>query len=268
MNKCSYIEGMLRRLLVLCFIWSVSSVAMNAQSTILPREDAYSPKGVVYQDEYALNFTLHSNGLRIGFDKGTIKTYYKTSYYHFDIGYLRHPKEIRQSLNYQTTLDISNSYTYGKQNSFFMARGGFGTKRYFSEKTKHKGVAVGLNYEIGPTLGFLKPYYLIFAYRVDGIRQVAEIKYSEADEDLFLDETRIQGKAGFFKGLDELKVYPGIHAKIGTHFALGAFEKYVTALEAGIMVDVFLQEVPIMVIENNRRLFLNVYLTLQLGKRS
>ncbi|MDX1684496.1 MAG: hypothetical protein R3275_04620 [Saprospiraceae bacterium] len=259
---------MLRRLTTITLLLAITTTVVIGQSSILPRESAYAPKGVIYNDEYAVNLTLHSNGLKIGFDKGTIKTYYKTNYYHFDIGFLRHPKEIRQSLNYQTTIDISNSYTYGKQNSFLLLRGGFGSKRYFSEKTKHKGVAVGINYEVGPTLGFTKPYYLIFAFRVDGERQVREIKYSEENADLFLDDTRIQGRAGFFKGFSELNVLPGIHGKFGTHFALGAFEKYVTAMEAGIMVDVFFQEVPIMVIENNRRLFLNVYLTLQLGKRN
>lgn len=258
---------MLGRLLVLMVMIGFTFTGLT-QSTILPKEEAYGPKGVVYNDEFAVNLTLHSHGIKLGFDKGSIKTYYKTTYYHFDVGYLRHPKEIRQSLNYQTTLDISNSYTFGKKNSFFMVRGGFGTKRYFSEKTKHKGIAVGLNYEVGATLGFVKPYYLLFAFREDGERRVREIKYSEENADLFLDDTRIQGKAGFFKGLDEVNVLPGLHGKIGTHFALGAFEQYVTALEAGIMVDVFFQEVPIMVIENNRRVFLNVYLTLQLGKRS
>lgn len=268
MNIRVYIEYMLRYVISLCLCFLIVTPAIFAQTTLLPREEAYQPKGVVYNKEYAVNFTLHSNGLRLGFDHGTIKTYYKTNYYHFDIGYLRHPREVRQSLNYQTTLDISNSYTFGKQNSFFMVRGGFGTKRYLSEKTKHKGVAVGINYEIGPTLGFLKPYYLVFAFRVDGEREVRELRYNEENASLFLDDTRIQGKAGFFKGLDEVNILPGIHGKIGTHFGLGAFEKYVTALEAGLMVDVFFQEVPIMIIDNNRSFFINVYLTLQLGKRT
>jgi hypothetical protein len=32
-----------------------------------------------------------------------------------------------------------------------------GEKKYFSEKAKRRGVAVGVNYEIGATLGLLKP---------------------------------------------------------------------------------------------------------------
>lgn len=268
MKNCSYIEDMLVRLILSLLVICGIAVSSYGQSTILPRENAYSPMGIVYNDEYAVNFTLHSQGFRLGFDRGKIKTYYKTTYYHFDFGFLRHPKEIRQSLNYQASIDITNSYSFGKQNSFFLLRGGWGAKRYFSEKTKHKGVAVGLNYEVGPTLGFLKPYYLIFAFRVDGDREIRELKYTEENADIFLDDTKIQGRASFFKGFDEIKVVPGLHGKIGTHFGLGAFEKYVTALEAGIMLDVFFQPIPIMAIENNRSIFLNVYLTLQLGKRS
>jgi hypothetical protein len=258
---------MLKRLLTTLIILAITSCVVVGQSSILPRENAYQPKGIIYNHETAVNITLHSNGFRIGLDKGTIKTYYKTTYYHFDLGYLKHAKEVKQSLSYQSNFDISNSYTFGKQNSFLQLRGGFGTKRYYSEKTKHKGVAVGLNYEFGATLGLLKPYYLVYISRIDGQRQTSEIKYSESVHDLFLDDARIQGKAGFLKGFDELKFIPGIHGKIGSHFALGAYEKYVTSLEAGIMLDIFFQKIPLMVIENNHSYFLNVYITLQLGKR-
>jgi hypothetical protein len=252
-------------LLLLAF---VVPVVLTSQTTlVLPRSGEAGDKGVVYNTETAVNLTLHTNGFRIGLDKGRIKTYYKTTYYHFDIGYIRHPKEIRQSVNYQTSLNLANSYVYGKQNSLYVIRGGWGTKRYLSEKARYRGIAVGYNYEFGPTLGLVKPYYLSFARRVDGITVNEEIRYSPGNEDLFLDDTRIQGRGGFFNGWDEITFSPGLHGKIGGHFALGAFEEYITALEAGIMVDVFFQEIPLMVLENNRSFFINVYVTLQLGKR-
>jgi len=254
---------------LLIFILVLLFGGMSAQSTtLLPREILPNRKGIVYKQEHAINFTLHTNGFRLGYDIGKIKTYYKTTYYHFDIGYVKHPKEIRQSVNYQSNLNIANSYSYGKQNSLYVIRGGWGAKKYLSEKARYKGIAVGYNYEFGATLGMLKPYYLSFAKRVDGIAVREQIRYSEENEDLFLDDTRIQGRGEFFKGFSEINFTPGIHGKFGGHFSLGAFEKYVSALEAGVMFDLFLQKVPIMVIDNNRSLFINVYITLQLGKRT
>ena len=43
-----------------------------------------------------------------------------------------------------------------------MLRVGMGAKRYFSEKAKRKGIAIGINYQAGVSLGLLKPYYLDF----------------------------------------------------------------------------------------------------------
>ena len=81
-------------------------------------------------------------------------------------------------------------------------------------------------------------------------------------------DTKIQGRSGFFKGFDELKFVPGIHGKGGVHFALGAYDQYVTAVEVGVMLDIFLKDVPIMVVEHNKPYFFNLYITLQIGKRS
>ena len=267
-NNRPYLVNMVLKpfvtLLFSLFVWTLTI----GQTTLQPRQLGAASKGVVYKDEFGVNFTLHTNGFRLGFDKGKIKTYYKTTYYHFDFGYIRHPKEIRQSLSYQSNLDVNTSFVYGKQNSFFVFRGGFGNKRYYSEKAKKKGIAVGVNYEYGATLGMLKPYYLVFSQRVDGQRIIFEEKYRSSFEEIFLDETKIQGRAGFFKGFDEVKFVPGIHGKGGVHFALGAFDQYVTAIEVGVMIDIFLKSVPIMVVENNNPYFFNLYLTLQIGKRS
>lgn len=251
--------------LVLVFIASHWLLGQN--TSLLPRQNQLENKGVVYNRETAINLTLHSNGFRFGFDRGVIKTYYKTTYYHFDFGYIRHPKETRQSVSFQSNLNLSNTYTFGKQNSLYVVRGGWGTKKYLSEKALYRGIAVGYNYEFGATLGMVKPYYLAFGRRVDGQTVVEELRYNEDLRDLFLDETRIQGRGDFFRGFDEISFVPGIHGKLGSHFALGAFDKYVSALEMGIMFDLFLTEIPIMVIEDNRSLFINVYVTLQLGKR-
>jgi hypothetical protein len=56
------------------------------------------------------------------------------------------------------------------------------------------------------------------------------------------------------------------------HFDWGAFDEFVKAMEAGVMVDFYFKKVPIMVetangdIENSP-LFINLFINIQLGKR-
>ena len=170
---------------------------------------------------------------------------------------------------------MSRAFIFGKQNQFYVIRAGLGNRKYVSEKAKQRGVAVGYTYEIGPTLGLLKPYYLELVRTNENSPQplVREERYTPENADLFLDINRIFGAAPWSRGLDELQLRPGVHAKLATHFGFGAFDEFAKAIEAGVMVDFFLKEVPIMIespnnpgVENSP-LFLNLYLTLQFGKR-
>ena len=256
-------------LLLLCLL---GTALVHAQSVVQPKQLDYSTMGVLYQKEKVFEFRAHSNGGAISMQFGKIPTFYKTNYYQFDLGLLKHPKEFRQSVTFNSSNPFartSNSYTYGKQNYFMVLRGGVGRKIYFSEKAKRKGVAAGVNYEFGPSIGLLIPYYLKLSRLEDnGFRDyISTERYSEENADIFLDNTKIIGPASFFHGFGKLSALPGIHARLGAHFSVGAFDKYVKAFEMGIMVDAYFQRVPIMIIENNSPAFINGYLSFQIGKR-
>src|SRR5690606_22661420 len=97
--------------------------------------------------------------------------------------------------------------------------------------------------------------------------QTVTQRYSPENHDLFLDETKIIGPASFFKGFGQISALPGLHARLGAHFSLGAFDEYVKAFEMGIMIDGYFKRVPVMIIENNTPVFINGYLSFQFGKR-
>ena len=252
---------------VLIFVGST----MFAQGSARSRNLDYSMLGVLYKQEKSFDIQLHTNGFALGYNSAKIKKYYLTRFYHIGIGIVKHPKEYRQSVNYQGgnfLLKSSSAFAYGKQNTLLMLRAGLGEKRYFSEKARRKGVAVGLTYEGGLALGLLKPYYLnLNKTGPSGEGQIVAEKYSADNHDEFLDINSIYGAASFFKGFDEIKIQPGIHGKIAGHFGFGAHEQFVRAVEVGIMFDLFFKKVEIMIIENNQPLFLNAFVTVQLGKR-
>ncbi len=249
-------------------------VPITAQNIDFQQNDyADENKGVIYNKELAFDIRMHTNGFALSANVGKIKTYYKTKYYHFEIGEIKHPKEQRHSFDYPSNGKTSRSFIYGKQNNFIVLRAGRGGKRYFSEKAKRKGIAVGISYEAGLAVGLLKPYYLDFWRNSPddptNVYFVSE-KYTGDNEDSFLDISRIYGSSGFTKGFSEISVTPGFQGKFGIHFAWGAFDEFVKAFEAGIMVDAFFKKIPIMVdVQNaeNRPFFINLYISLELGKR-
>jgi len=225
--------------------------------------------GIIYNRETAFNLKMTTNrGYAPGLEFGRLRTYYKTTYYHISIGELKHPKEQRQSADPGTGRAF-RPFVYGKRNNLLLVRGGWGVKRYFSEKAKQKGVAVGMSYAFGPSLGLLKPYYLAVPRKKDqnsGFAFTSIEKYSESNASLFLGND-IQGAAPFTKGLSEVSPLLGGNASIAFHMDWGAFDEFVKALEIGLMVDAFPNKVPILVSEQNRRVFFNFFVNLQLGKR-
>ena len=250
----------------------VGFVAIEAQNLELQsRPFADENKGVIYNKELAFDLRLHTNGFAFSANIGKIKTYYLTKYYQFEIGEIKHPKEQRHSFDYPSNGQTSRSFIYGKQNNLIVLRAGRGGKRYFSEKAKRKGIAVGINYEAGIALGLVKPYYLELIRRYDGEARIVSEKYSEENAENFLKINDIYGSSGFFKGFNELSVVPGLQGKFGVHFAWGAFDEFVKAFEAGVMVDAFFKKIPVMVDDvpyaENRPFFINLYISLQLGKR-
>ncbi len=250
---------------ILTILLLISTLQLTAQSGF----DNVVRKGLVYDRETTVDFKFHTHGyFALGLNIARIKTYYKTQFYHIELGGLRHPREFRQNTNLDpNTLNFTNKTIFGKQNSLYVLRGGWGEKRYFSEKAEDRGVAVGFSYEFGPSIGILKPYYLDLRYAVDGRIVVSSEKYSEDNHDIFLDISKIEGYSGFRFGWDELAVQPGGHLNVAAHLDWGAFDEFVKGLEAGVMVDFYFKKLPILVSDDNRPFFINLYVTLQFGKR-
>jgi hypothetical protein len=258
-----------RSILLICSFIGLSFL-VNAQTTIQPRQNDYTFNGVLYNEETSFLGGIHSSGFNIGYRKGIIKKYYLTTYYHIDLGGLKHPKEYQQTLRAQSALHnitSANSFIYGKQNSFFALRGGLGAKRYFSEKARRKGVAVALTYEGGPSIGLLKPYYLDLRKFNDDQYFIQPTKYSAKIKEEFLNLNNIAGSSSLLKGITEMDIIPGIQGKVMLNFSFGDVESSVKSLEAGLMLDIYTRKIPIMIEEPNTAYFINFYVGVEFGKR-
>ncbi len=247
---------------------------MVGQTVFQPKPIDYNLKGVLYDFETLFGGRIHTQGFALSYQKGKLRSYYRTTYQNFEIGYIKDPRERRTNRNLSVSGErISSPFIYGKQNQFFTLRYSYGEKHYLSEKTKRKGLAVGVIYEGGITLGLLKPYTLkvIRTDNDDPTRRFIEtVQYSDEAREDFLNERFIYGGAGFFKGWDSITPAIGLHGKIGMHWALGAFEEKAKAFETGIMFDIFPRKIPLLIEQDdikNSFYYFKLYLSFKFGHR-
>lgn len=111
----------------------------------------------------------------------------------------------------------------------------------------------------------LKPYYLQ-VQDPNNANQVNDIKYSD-NPTAFLDYTLIQGSSGFTKGLNEIKYVPGAQVRGALRFDYGRYNELLSALELGVNVEYYTQNMPIMVNSPDRKLFFNAYVAIVFGRR-
>jgi hypothetical protein len=233
-------------------------------------------KGILYNTEKVLDARLYSFGWgwSVNAAFGTIKTYNKTTYYTAGLGFdLKHPKEVGKSTDFTSSSANSGfrKYTYGKQNYATALRLGYGIKRYYSEKAAKNGVGLALNFSGGASMALMTPYYLEIGVSRTDLTKVVSTKYTPETAKIFLEPNQIRGKSGIQKGITQTKVIPGGFAQAGVHIDWGAFDEYVRAAEIGIQLDVFAKRLPIIVESanvSNRPFYLNLYVSLQLGKRN
>jgi hypothetical protein len=182
-----------------------------------------------------------------------------------EIGEHKHPKEEKTptASSAQGFIILSN-YIYGKQNNLYDVKFGVGQQKLIGGKGNKNGVAVSAIYGGGISAGLLKPYYI--QIQNQATQRQEEIKYDNNDQ-LFLDPTIVLGKGSFSKGFNEMQIVPGGHVKGALRFDYGRYNEVVSALEVGLKATYFSKKMPIMLLNTEKSLFFNAYISVTFGKR-
>jgi hypothetical protein len=151
-----------------------------------------------------------------------------------------------------------SGYAYGKKNYLFAVRPQYGREINLFRKSSDGGINVNGIVAAGPTLGFLKPYYVDVYYG----RGVLLSEAYDPDKHTI---NNIAGSGGFFKGFGNLQFTPGINIKAGLNFELDAFRQSNISLEVGFLADIYSKKVEIMALSENRSVFTSGYLTIFFG---
>ncbi len=182
---------------------------------------------------------------------------------------MKHPKEIK---SYNPFYEDSRGYFYGKLNSMLILRPTYGRKHRITEKIRKSGVEVNYVWGIGPSLGLLKPVYLQIGTRLDGTSNppydnIVEERYDPAKHFA----NNIFGRASWFRGFNEMKVYAGAFGRAGLNFEYAGDNTGIRAIEVGASLDAYPEKVPIMAeLEGveNKQFFLEFYLAVHFGGKT
>jgi hypothetical protein len=220
---------------------------------------------LIYQKQITQGIHFNTDGWSVFYEKGKYKSITKTNLWWIEVGEHKHPKEEKTptASSIQGFIIVSN-YIYGKQNNLYDVKLGFGQQKLIGGKGNKNGVAVSAIYGGGLSVGLLKPYYLQIQNPTT-LKQ-EDIKYAKNDN-LFLDPTIVLGKSNFGKGFNEMQFVPGGHVKGALRFDYGRYNEMVSALEVGLKATYFSKKMPIMLLNPEKSLFFNAYISVTFGKR-
>jgi len=215
---------------------------------------------IFYRNEKSIGVLLTSNGYGISGRYAKRINARKKTIYELDFIGIKHPKEVKIT-NYYSS---NKSYVFGKLNSFFDIRVGYGRQKEMFRKVDRGGISIRRYYSFGPSLGILKPVYyeVIETNTTDPNNNY--LKQEKFDPSIH--QGYIWGKASFFKGFNEISVVPGAYGRFGLTFEYSRHDITLHALEAGVALDIFPKEIPIMATEKNNFIFFSLFVGYRFGK--
>jgi hypothetical protein len=222
---------------------------------------------LIYQKQGAFGFKFNTDGWSMFYEHGKYKTITKTNLWWMELGERKDKKEekVAKGSSIFPGLAIGNPFVYGKQNNFYLFKLGLGRQLLIGGKGNKNGVAVSLIYGGGLSVGMLKPYYLQIQDPSTG--QTKDIKYDGKNDSTFLNPSVIIGASGFGKGFGEIKFVPGAQVRTALRFDYGRYNEILSAIEVGVNVEYYTDNMPILAYTDAGKLFFNAHVALVFGKR-
>lgn len=225
-----------------------------------PQELSDDLPKIFFRNEKTIALNLNSNGWGLGYRYGSRINVFEKRIYEIDFSTIKHPKEINSS---NASFLSSESFVFGKLNSIFDLRLGYGKQNEIFVKRELKSVAVRYFYSIGPSIAIRKPIYYEILYPInDSVYGIRDEKFNPAIHTA----ADINGRASFFKGFNEISIVPGLFAKGGLNFEFSQKENIVHALEAGILLQGYIEDLKIMAVDDNQQFYFTLFITYRLGK--
>ncbi len=231
----------------------------RAQQTI------YEETRVPYRTEVIGGVMIHGDGWGFQFYHAKYRTARDRRLLGLEVVGMKHPKEVK---SFNPYYEDSRGYFYGKSNALMIVRPTYGRKFQITDKIRRSGVEVNFIWGVGPSLGLLKPVYLQIG-KPDRIpyENIVVERYDPAIHDV----QNIYGRATWFNGVNQMKLYPGGFGRVALNFEYSGQVTGVKGIEVGATMDAYPVVLPIMApLEGvtNKQFYFEFYLALQFGKKT
>ena len=211
---------------------------------------------------------IHTGGFQIKLAYGNVVNEKRTINIPVEFVELLSLKEYQQTYDgLSITGGAPKSFIYGKQNNFYCLNVAYTEKYYLSAKSESQ-LSMAIKYGAGLALGMLRPYYLDLIYRDNfGRATIIAERYNEDNQFKFLNPQEVDGPSGASYGWEELSFKPGLLLQLGVVLDWGATHNILKDAEIGVATNIFFEEIPIMIFEENTPIFINLFLNIHLGHR-
>ena len=217
-----------------------------------PQGEIDDQEKIFYRNERTFAGIVNTNGFGLGFRYAKRLDGYRKSTYELELSYVKDEKETKISLT--SAQNFGSSFVPGKLNAFFTLHAGIGYQRELFQKRDRGGISIRYFYNFGPTIGILKPIY----YMVQGSQDPVKFEIDIGKN--------IEGKAPFYKGLNEISLVPGAYGKLGMTFEFSKADQIFSAIETGVELNLFVKKIPIMANDHNKFSFFSFFLSYRFGK--
>lgn len=242
----------MKRLLIVAVIIFFGAISLYAQGELDEQQKVF------FRNEKSFAILLNTDGIGVSYREAKRIDYRNKLLLEFDAGTLKNVKEYKQpSPNTE-----GGTFIFGKLNSTFYLRAGFGHQHELFKKADLGGIAVRYFYSAGPVFALYKPIYYKVIYLLSPTSY--EEKLEKFDASMAIPQD-IYGKASFTKGLNETKIMPGLYAKAGFNFEYSKEDKIIHAIELGGQINAFPVKIPIMAGSNNKAVFFSLFVSYRFG---
>jgi hypothetical protein len=242
----------MKKLLILAVILLFGTISLHAQGELNEQQKVF------FRNEKSFGILLNTDGIGISYRAAKRIDFRNKNLLEIDAGTLRLIKEYKQSSQYLQ----GSSYVFGKLNTTIFFRAGLGRQHEIYKKADLGGIAVRFFYSGGPVLAVYKPIYYRITHFTTGNDFDIEVKKFDAT---IASPSEIYSKAGFSKGLDEIKALPGLYSKAGFNFEYSKEDKVIHAIELGCQLNAFPKKIPILYGSNNKALFFSLFVSYRFG---
>jgi hypothetical protein len=215
---------------------------------------------LIFNHYTVFGFRLATDGYGIFYERGKFINNQKSRVIQIEINEKKDPKDHKEAVS-----GDGYSYNYvsvGRLNNFYQLKASIGEQYLIGGKGNKNGVAVTALYSGGVSLGMLKRYVLNVFPDASAYYTIGSTYPTIFDSSYVVYNT--QGLGG---GWNQLTFTPGLNAKLAMRFDYGRFNQNITAIEAGVTGEYYINKQPLMYLVPQKTFFFNAYISIMFGHR-